>query len=453
MSSLTLLLGDRSFQIPKKILISNCDFLDVRPEFYDERSYQVESQVSPADFDEFCTYLKFKQVPHITTANVISFLQLSAEFLTPELDEVCGLFLAANRCGGLNIGRRVDALEEQQADQLRLFDDLHRRSEDTRQVLADSRSAADADSEETRRDLGKLRGEFEDLRSGLEDRGGEIESLRRELAELRGEIETLRSVTFRSEQLYRQGQERILGHVGDRPSPLLGLPLLKESAELGHQDAAVAYDRHERLLMGEKAEPREVPESARYFKLHHDCYNKVRRQGGAICVEIGDEVARDPSLAVRYFKRLADEGDSWGQLNFGICCEYGIGTTEDPAVAAKYYKYGVRELPIERSRIVGVRRGIINVASSELKEILLKLNFLVYFTGIPSAQVAGSWAQCSFIKTTTTKYIVSSESLRLSPAFSTDPDGRRFGTRPRYWRLVHVFPSPSPIILFYCDFE
>jgi hypothetical protein len=50
MATLTLLLGDRPFPIAKKILISNCDFFDARPEFYDEKTYQVEAQVPPRGF-------------------------------------------------------------------------------------------------------------------------------------------------------------------------------------------------------------------------------------------------------------------------------------------------------------------------------------------------------------------------------------------------------------------
>jgi hypothetical protein len=176
MSTLTLRLGDRSFPITKKILISNCDFFDVHPEVFDERTYQVETQVPLADFEHFFAYLNSKQLPHITTANVISLSLLSTEFLVADLEEICGFFLAANRPGTSDVGPRIAALEENQLREFRLF-----------------------------------------------------EEFRRDFAALRAEVEKLRSITFESERLYQRGRAFLFGAAGIPKNPLLGLSLLKDS--------------------------------------------------------------------------------------------------------------------------------------------------------------------------------------------------------------------------------
>jgi hypothetical protein len=95
---------------------------------------------------------------------------------------------------------------------------------------------------------------------------------------------------------------------------------LRESAQLGHFPAAASAPP-ERWLAEQEPERGEVSEYGRYFRVHLDGRNTVRRKSGGVCLEVGDEVARDFSLAVQYFKRLADERGPWGHLTFGICCE------------------------------------------------------------------------------------------------------------------------------------
>jgi hypothetical protein len=99
MSTFELIVGDRSFPIPKKCVLANCDFFDAHPELYDAKTYQVETQAPVADFQDFVNYLKSKALSQITAMNIIPFSLLCDEFLASDLDEVCGWFLAANRPG------------------------------------------------------------------------------------------------------------------------------------------------------------------------------------------------------------------------------------------------------------------------------------------------------------------------------------------------------------------
>jgi hypothetical protein len=161
MSVLPLIIGkgawSKTWPITKKILISNCDLLDAHPELYDETSYEMQSDVDPAVFEQFLSYFRTKQLPEITKENVPSFSLLGAEFVTADLEEICSLFLSALGFGKSDEGRRMARLEEDQARQFHCHEDL-------------------------RRQLEKLELAFE------------------------GRL----SVIFRSEQLYRRGQEFVL---------------------------------------------------------------------------------------------------------------------------------------------------------------------------------------------------------------------------------------------------
>ena len=56
------------------------------------------------------------------------------------------------------------------------------------------------------------------------------------------------------------------------------------------------------------------------------------------CYYDGKGITRDYKNAVQWYKKAADQGDSFAQNRLGLCYEYGCGVQQDYAQAVKYYR-------------------------------------------------------------------------------------------------------------------
>jgi TPR repeat protein len=52
---------------------------------------------------------------------------------------------------------------------------------------------------------------------------------------------------------------------------------------------------------------------------------------------IGEGVARNPAVAVKWYRLAADQGDAFGQSNLGACYGEGVGVAQDWVQSTKWY--------------------------------------------------------------------------------------------------------------------
>jgi TPR repeat protein len=139
----------------------------------------------------------------------------------------------------------------------------------------------------------------------------------------------------RSEQLYRQGQELLFGERGLERNCIVGLSRLKESAALGHAEAALSCG----LLCEEgRIGPKNTEEAARLFRVSAMGGNALGQAKYGSCLFFGTGVANNGPEAAKYAKLSADQGSASGQCCYGHCLRHGIGIAQHLAEAVRYYR-------------------------------------------------------------------------------------------------------------------
>jgi TPR repeat protein len=154
-------------------------------------------------------------------------------------------------------------------------------------------------------------------------------SSERRMLALEAEVSRLRRL-FESEQLYRQGQELITGDDMIR-SLTLGLSLLKESAGLGHGDAAFACGRH--FQRGVICEQNNA-ESERYFTLSSSLGTRL----GLDLSHLFSHPNPNPEEGLRALKASVDRGSAVAQIGYAQMLREGRDIAKDEAEALRYLK-------------------------------------------------------------------------------------------------------------------
>ena len=74
-------------------------------------------------------------------------------------------------------------------------------------------------------------------------------------------------------------------------------------------------------------------------------YKKLAEEGNSnaqnnygFCLQYGIGIKKDENEAVKWFRKSADQGNSSGQNNYGDCLLYGIGIKKDENEAVKSFK-------------------------------------------------------------------------------------------------------------------
>jgi TPR repeat protein len=160
-----------------------------------------------------------------------------------------------------------------------------------------------------------------DLRWTIDQMGDRFSRLEKEVSRL-GRF-------AKSEQLYRQGQEFIKTEDITK-SCSLGLSLLRESADLGHGDAAFACGCY--LEEGLICEVNEA-ESEHYFELSASLGNTSALATLGFHYGLGNRMLSrtDRPDALRNVKLSADRGNALGQYIYGCLLCKGIGIKADEA--------------------------------------------------------------------------------------------------------------------------
>jgi TPR repeat protein len=162
---------------------------------------------------------------------------------------------------------------------------------------------------------------------------GTTPTIEARLSRLEAELTRIGAVVT-SEQLYHQGQE-LINTEDIRKSCVLGLSLLKESAALGHGDAAFACGCH--LERGLICEPDEA-EAKRYFDLSASLGNTSGLTASSFRFAGCDAFPADRSDAVGKVKLSADRGNALGQVVYGSLLSEGRGVAENAAEGFRFWK-------------------------------------------------------------------------------------------------------------------
>jgi hypothetical protein len=190
MTNLTILLSDRSFQIPKKPVIENCELFDAYPELYDEPSYEIQSDVDPEDCASFVNFIQSRDASMVTPDNCRALRELAGEFGDSHLLEICAEMEEAQ--DHENMAVRVSALEDSVSQSCEEREILER--DFPRNLCEFVVSKLTRVSEEIRALRKETEGKFSAMSSQLASSQAEIEYLRGSLrSELREAVRECKS--------------------------------------------------------------------------------------------------------------------------------------------------------------------------------------------------------------------------------------------------------------------
>jgi TPR repeat protein len=204
------------------------------------------------------------------------------------------------------------------------------------------------------RELLALSEEFQKFRSAQNSVVSQISELKQNMSELRGTVirdlrtHVSRSPTsindcelgdkiaqlekdFRNEQNYRHGCELIFGERGYDRSQVLGVKLLTTAADAGHSDAQYRVGKCWHSGIGVL---RDVDRAWFYYKKSADQGNSWGENAYAALLEANNDFEQ----AAQYYARSASQGNSKGQANYGQILQSGRGIALNLEEAVNYFK-------------------------------------------------------------------------------------------------------------------
>jgi hypothetical protein len=246
------------------------------------------------------------QAVTITKDNCLPLSQLSEEFGFPSLKSECEDFMKQNQ--------EIPTSDSSVTRICLIEEELHR--QESEQLLVSSE---------------------------LKNIDGRLLSLEKHLSNLQG--------LFIAEQQYRRGQELIYGEHGFERSCLLGLSLLKQSADENHPDSCYAYGKHlsEGLICD-----RDYTESAKYLEQSSQQGNSFGSVGFGLSLLEGKGVEQNVVKAVEFLQRSANESNSLGQFHLGRLLYSGEGIAKNQEEAVRYLRLSASQGSPQGQTLLGI---------------------------------------------------------------------------------------------------